>query len=93
MADPKTAEEYNELYQKHTKITGFGLEVTIHMPCPFCAAPDFCVYKIIEVEEALSKPSTCSSCGRSLKTFINEENGRKTLRFVQTGGEPGPDFL
>lgn len=84
---PKNADEYAERFQKSYKIEGFGENVQIHMPCPFCAAPNFIVHGIMETAPALSQGATCCECGRSARAIITEENpDSHQLEIVQTGG-------
>lgn len=91
---PKNADEYTERFQKSYRLEGFGPEVLIYMPCPFCAAPDFIVHGIMETAAALSKGATCRECGRSARAIIIEETpGSHQLEIVQTGGPEQPDWL
>lgn len=90
----KTRQEYEQKYFHNQRITGFGLGVTLHVPCPFCAEPDFLIYKIIEMESALTSDHVCKHCGRGMKTFIERDKyGGTKMEFVQTCGDDPPDFL
>lgn len=94
MSEPQSAEEYVALFSKNQKLTGYGMDVTCHAPCGFCAAPDWLVYKILETEEKMQEGATCSNCQRTGKfIFIVDEPNRKQFQFVQTGGPPAPDWL
>jgi hypothetical protein len=91
---PKDAQEYLERFAANQKIEGFGLgNVHMHMPCPFCAAPDFLVYELLEVERKLEEGAVCNECGRGMKGLVNHFAGGKSLEFVQTCGPNPPDWL
>lgn len=45
---PQSLDEYNHRYSQNFRVTGFGLDVTNHFPCPFCAAPDWYVVKLLD---------------------------------------------
>jgi transposase-like protein len=91
MAEPKDMQEYTERFAANQKITGFGVNVTMHMPCPFCAEPDFMVYKIIETEDATG--GTCKACNRTLLIEHEVVGPTRTIRMYQTGGPPQPEWL
>jgi hypothetical protein len=65
-AEPQSMDEYTKRFYENQKIDGFGIYGTgMRVPCPFCAAPDFIVHKILETEDAYGKGGTCKQCGRS----------------------------
>lgn len=74
-------------------MSGFGLETTMHAPCPFCAAPDFAIFKILETQAVLSQEHTCAECGRSTRTIFSQLPGQVSFEIVQTGGVDPPDFM
>jgi hypothetical protein len=92
MCDPKSIEELNERVKANSTFTGYYLDVTAHQPCPFCGAPDFQVYKVINSREALARPSTCLVCGRSGRFIVRNDATSTAFVFVQTGGAPVPDW-
>lgn len=83
-----TQDEYNRLYMERTRYFGQGiLETGMSVPCPFCVAPDFMVYRVLEAEEAMKKGAACKACGRSMKAIFHvNEPGNQQFEFVQTGG-------
>lgn len=94
MADPKTAEEYNQKFQANTRYTGVGLDTMIHTPCPFCAEPDFMNYKFMEVKEVMKKGATCKHCGRSVGVVFHvDQPGNVQFEFVLTGGDDPPEYM
>jgi hypothetical protein len=93
MAEPKDYDEYLKRLNENTKMEGFGFEVTMTVPCPFCAAPDFQKYLILEVEEAMAKDTTCKECGRSAKAIYHRSPGSTSFEVVQTGGPDQPEWL
>lgn len=94
MSDPADYQAYMARFAENHKIEGEGFDTTMRVPCPFCCAPDFQVYRILEAKEEMVKDSTCKECGRSGKIVLTEETGgNTTLELVQTGGEPPPPYL
>lgn len=91
--DPATREAYDAKAKANTKMSGFGLDTAMHMPCPFCAAPDFLVYRIVDVETALSAPRVCATCKRGSKAVFTRGAGGVSFEFVQTEGPDGPAYL
>jgi hypothetical protein len=92
-----TREEYEAKYHANTRMSGFGLDTTIHMPCPFCAEPDFLSYRSLETHEALAKETVCTKCGRGMRNLIvrTEHAGSVTVGFapVQTRGDDPAPYL
>ena len=95
MGDPATGEDYDALAMANTRISGHGVrETRIHLPCPFCAAPEFMSYLVIDAEAAMTAGATCEACGRSAKTiFTKHDDGGKSFEIVQTGGSDPPAYL
>jgi hypothetical protein len=50
-------------------------------------------HRVIEVEERLSRPHHCGGCGRSAKMVVERSGSALMFEFVQTGGDPQPDWL
>lgn len=97
MGEPASAEEYADRFIKNQRITGFGIDgVRMHVPCPFCAAPDVLEHGILETEDAYAAGATCAECGRAFRAiFKREEHGEgqhsTAFSFVQTSGpDPSP---
>jgi len=88
-----TEAEYLERFAAAYRMSGAGFETTMHVPCPFCAAPDNITYKVLEVAAALSDGATCEECGRSWRAIATLQGGNVRFEVVQTGGDDGPDFL
>ena len=93
--DPASYEEYIKRYYANQRMTSYGLDTTCHVPCPFCAAPDFMVYRIIDVEETINKGATCKECGRScaMPVTITDDGLGKSFEMVQTAGPDQPDWM
>jgi len=86
--------EFEAKFQANTKYSGFGMATTLHVPCAFCAEPDFMVYKILEVDEAVKKGAVCKSCLRGLKAIFHVDTpGNKQFEMVQFCGPEAPRFL
>ena len=86
-------QEYEAKFHANEKITGYGSEVTMHMPCPFCAEPDFITHRVIDSEEAYEKGAVCKYCKRGAKAIFKHTAGGVEFEFVQTVGDPIPDYL
>lgn len=95
MTEITSMEQYNEVFMRNQKISGLGIEgTTMHMPCPFCAHPDFMVYKIVDTEDKVVEPHVCSNCQRGAKFILNDDGeGTKTLELVQTQGDDPPEWM
>jgi bacterioferritin-associated ferredoxin len=93
MNAPTTMAEYLARFAENQHITGFGLDTGMSLPCPFCAAPNFTSYKIVEVERVLSDGATCLECGRSAKAIIQRDGPNIQTEIVQTGGADQPEWL
>lgn len=84
---------YEKRFKESHKIEGFGLGVTVHVPCPFCAAPDSIVHKLIDTEDALKVGATCSECGRGMRGVVAKTESSTTIEFVQTEGSEPPPWI
>jgi bacterioferritin-associated ferredoxin len=93
MNEPKNIDEYNKRSQLSHRVTGFGLDTTVHTACPFCAAPDWMHHKIMDTETAMARGATCAECGRSARAIISHSNGGVSFEIVQTGGRDQPEWL
>lgn len=94
MTQPTTREEYDRRFAENSRLEGFGIgNVTQHMPCPFCAAPDFMVHKILDVEAVMSKGAVCTECGRGLRAIFHRTPESVSFELVQTVGEDAPSYL
>lgn len=93
MAHPTSSEEYLARFHASQRIDGFGAGTTVHVPCPFCAAPDFASWKILEVEKGMREPGTCKECKRSCKTIFHHTTDGVSFEIVQTGGPDQPEWL
>lgn len=94
MADLASMDELNERIMQNLRITGFGVDTTQHVPCPFCGTPDWTEWKIADprLYEVMQEERKCAACGRSGKQVINRTSGGITARLVQTGGPWPPSW-
>lgn len=91
-ADPENFETYNALMCQRATVSGFGIDgVTQHFPCPFCAAEDWLVVKLIDF--AQDHEETCSACGRSARLVYSKTPDSSSMQVVQTGGDDPPEWL
>jgi hypothetical protein len=94
VSDPANKEEYEKRYHANQRIEGFGLgNVHIHLPCPFCAAPDFMIYELMETEACLEKGAVCKECKRGMGAMVTRDGGAVQIEMVQTEGPDAPDYV
>ncbi|MCK1670345.1 hypothetical protein [Bradyrhizobium sp. 150] len=94
MTDPKDYAEYARLSERNAKVGGSGLDTYMEPACPFCAAPKFARWSIVDMEGTASKEATCTNCGRSAKLiFTRGSQNEVSFEVVQTGGPDQPDWL
>jgi hypothetical protein len=84
-------DEYNSLQRERSKIDGFGFDVTITSPCPFCCAPEFAKYKALEVGKRNGVETVCKECGRGAMFIMTSFADGTSIEMVQTRG-PDPDL-
>jgi hypothetical protein len=90
----RNLEEHATLTVANTKVEGKGPDTIVHAPCPFCAAPDFLVYRLLDVQSAVSEDTTCASCARSMRGIFTEDGkGGTQVELVQTGGPDIPAWF
>lgn len=94
MCTPTTKEEYERRFVANQRIEGRGVNgITFRTPCPACAAPDFLVHKLVEVERAWEEGAVCVECGRGFRGQFSRPAGPYAgVRFtiVQTRGDDVP---
>lgn len=93
MAQPQSKREYEERFAQNMSMSGYGLDVTQHMPCPFCAAPDFMTYRVADMQAVTTKGAECKECGRGMKTVFERNGQLTTMRMIQTKGAPPPPWV
>lgn len=93
MSECASFEEYKTKFAAHEKIAGEGIATTLHIPCPFCAEPDFLVHKILDAEDTYTRGAICKHCGRGSRGIVKHHADGANVEFVQTSGPPAPDWL
>ena len=95
MADPQTAEEFEARFTQNEKVSGYGMFVTVHLPCPFCAAAEFMVHRVVDVEASMRKGAVCRECGRGARAIFKKSfsGNMTTIQIVQTVGDDPPSFV
>lgn len=93
MSDCTSREEYEAKFFSNQKLSGIGAETTCHVPCPFCAEPDFLVHRVLETEAAYTAGAVCKQCGRGAKAIFKNDRGGIQFTMVQTVGEDGPAWM
>lgn len=97
MSEPTTAEEYRIRFDGNAWLEDYGLESAVHLPCPFCAAADFVVYKLLEAEMITRLEHVCRECSRGVRLLLRPIRGPGgavgvSYEFVQTCGEDPPPW-
>lgn len=90
--DP-TKEEYERLSVTNIRYFGHGVNTGMALPCPFCAAPEFASYKILEMELVMARGNVCKVCGRGMRAEFNRGPNHVLMHFIQTSGPDMPDYL
>jgi hypothetical protein len=94
VSEPTNQAEYVERFHENARIEGRGHDVRQHVPCPFCAAPDWLVHFIISSQDALEAGGVCHECHRGAKAIITYvANTTLTFELVQTSGPTQPTWL
>jgi hypothetical protein len=87
-------QQYTEKFFRNQFISGIGFGVEMHVPCPFCAEPDWLVHKIVDTREAYSAGAVCKHCDRGCRAlFKRDAGGGVSWEFVQTSGRAAPSFV
>jgi hypothetical protein len=97
---PTTKEEFDIRFAANAYADPDGsMECAFHIPCPFCAAPDFVVAKLLEFNMITSMARTCRECDRGVKLVLKPVHHPKTgnligesYQFLQTHGEDPPSW-
>lgn len=94
MSQPTTRQEYEARYHKSYYVTGRGADITIHHPCPGCAAPEWMTCGIMEVRQAMEAETRCSECGRTFRAVFDDRgDGSVAFQIRKVDGPAVPDFL
>lgn len=91
--EPTNIIDYNARFLENQKISGWGPNPTIHMPCPFCTASDWLIYRILETRSAMENGSVCNRCGRGARAVFTDLDPGVTFEVVQFTGPDQPDWL
>jgi hypothetical protein len=92
MSECTSMGDYRSKFFANQKLSGFGLDTTMHIPCAFCAEPDWLVHRIIDAEKAYDAGAVCKHCGRGARGIITH-NGGVSVEFVQISGPDAPSWL
>lgn len=91
MPEPTSKTEFEKRFHANMRMSGEGADTTVHMPCPFCGAPDWVVYRLLEMPGRAERSSECGECGRSAAILTSyPSDGSMRGAFVQTGGPDAP---
>jgi hypothetical protein len=95
MTTEKSPDEvaYEEKSHRNSTLSGFGFETEVHVPCPFCAEPDFIVHPITDPETAYARGAVCGSCGRGMRALVTRSKAGVSFELVQTAGDDPPAWL
>ncbi len=93
MSNPQNYLDYKARHAKNVKITGTGLNTTMSEPCPFCAAPDFWVYRVIDVVQVITQEHVCEHCARGARVIVTRTPTSVHFVVEQTQGPDQPDWL
>lgn len=93
--DPPDLETYNKLYQERNVISGFGLDTTMSLPCPFCCEAGFLELKPADpkMDDAMTRETICKKCLRGAKTELKRDQSGVRFEVVQTCGVDPASYL
>ena len=92
MADPATKEDFESLYHSNTSVSGYGVDITQHLPCPFCAAKGWATWRLaLPVSKVWAEPKKCDACGRTSKLAVTETAFSTSMQLILVDGpDPAP---
>jgi hypothetical protein len=93
---PTSLDEWEERFYRHVLMSGggYGQPCTLHLPCPFCAAPEFLVYRLSEAEQAIRNGGVCRHCARGTKAVaVSHPKMGQVYEMVQTCGPDTPEWM
>ncbi len=92
MSECKSFDDYKAKFTANQAIMGFGLDVGMSVPSPFCAEPHFIDHLIVDTRQAYQAGAVCKSCGRGARGIFSDlPGGGVQCEFLQTrGAEPAP---
>jgi hypothetical protein len=92
--EPKSLEEFDRRFAANTRFEGSGMETTMCLPCPFCAAADFVKFALLDMSEIVKLEQVCKECDRGCQLEMKAiAHGGVRWEFVLTQGEDIPEFL
>lgn len=89
---PASAQEFMLRHYKNYQVTGLGMDVATHMPCPGCAAKNWLVFKLPDTMRATSAGRVCEECHRGFRAVYQVGGGITRFEMVQTVGPALPDW-
>jgi len=89
MTHPQSLREFEDRYNANYKVEGWAFQSNVHLPCPFCAAPDWLTYQIANMVLATQEGATCKECGRTAKMVLSDDG---YMRMTQIDGPPPPSW-
>jgi hypothetical protein len=93
--NPMPVDDWIAVFNDDVKVAGvaaFG--ITLHVPCPVCAAPDLVVSRMPDAADALAAGASCAVCDRSFAAELTRSvNASRLIEVVQTGGDDAPAEL
>ncbi len=91
MKMPKSTAEYNALFKKNKRLEICEGNTFVHLPCPFCASPNWIIFNILGAYEALVKGATCRTCKRTARAVVvNRRGGSRSIMRTEMFKVAGP---
>jgi rRNA maturation protein Nop10 len=90
---PQSMSEYLRRFKLNERVFGHGVDTGMSVPCPFCAAPNFWTYRILQTREVLAQERTCTDCGRAAQVLFSSADGSTRFEVIQTRGPVQPAWL
>jgi hypothetical protein len=90
--EPMPITDYLARFDPNAGASGFApFGVSVHMPCPFCGAIDFMVFRRSGFRVPMAAGAGCGNCARSARAeFTRGDDGADLVEIVQTAGSDPP---
>jgi transcription elongation factor Elf1 len=94
MSAPKSRDEFQRRFRSNSFLDDTGFSVTQHFPCPACAAADWLVTRLVDLDQFVGQEFVCHECGRGF-AFHSPSSGvtSSSYEVVQTCGEDLPPWI
>lgn len=90
---PTSVDEYNILFKQSYHLEGSGSLTRVHFPCYLCAAPDFLVCRLLDLQDEMQGEHKCLACQRTVQAIVTEHLGARTVRLILVDGPEAAPWM